>query len=166
MIVQVDNLKNLLLMGQSGISLPVNKPLIKSSYVQLVQMDWKCPDVITLELWEIAICRDLRNFNHTHKIKEIYIPEYNLSVNREYYCSNNFNIILDSYDRYHKENLNINDINFEINGSNKPILLKKIIFNKSTNQELIQELHDGFVGFVKSKGIQGSVNELFNLIST
>lgn len=121
------------------------------------QTNWKCPDKLHIEFYELTVTTttSLRRFtSNTVKIKEFYIPEYNIGINNYGFENKKYNIILNAHSRY-EEGVNKLYVN------KNPKLLKTI--------ELVGddccELFNLLVYYVKSHNMESTVNKLYELVN-
>jgi hypothetical protein len=119
--------------------------------------NWVAPDILHLELYEILVCRDIRNYNY-YTIKEIFIPEYNLSLNTVSSGIHKYNIIINSSLRYNKKEKLFND------DWKPPKLLKRVCLTKESNPDELEELFDLISAYTKSQNMDSTIKKLFEQI--
>ena len=96
----------------------------------------------------------LRNF----RIKEIFIPEYNLSLNTVSSGIHKYNIIINSSLRYDKKEKLFND------DWKPPKLLKRVCLTKESNPDELEELFDLISAYIKSQNMDCTIKKLFEQI--
>lgn len=142
----------------------------KTTTDYLENIGWKCPNSIKLELFEIYISTsiDIRRFRKNNvKIKEIFLPEFNLSINNEYFMGKNYNIISNASGRFYSStNTNMNtELTDENNENDKnPKLVKSLILTRENEPEELVELFDMICTYVKSSQMESRVVKLFEKI--
>ena len=119
--------------------------------------NWVSPDTLHLELYEISVCMDARR-PHYFRIKEIFIPEYNLSLNTFGSGTHNYNIILNSSKRYNKKEKLLNE------DWKPPKLLKSVCLTKESNPNELEELFDLISTYIKSQNMGSTIKKLFEQI--
>ena len=112
------------------------------TYQCFEKLNWTCPEKITVQLYEISIVEDIRRLSNKYKIKEIFLPEFNASLNNTCFYGNNYNIILNTHERY----------------NNDAKLLKTIVLNNETKNELFELVKY----YVKAKTSQPLIDNLFS----
>lgn len=129
-------------------------------------INWTCPDSIQLELFEISICSsvDLRRIGSSYRIKEIFLPEFNLSINKEYFSGKTYNIISNASDRFYSDSDTNKNVTRAKNWE-KPKLIKSVILNRDTNTSDIEELFEMVSIYVKSQQMENQVKKLFEKIN-
>lgn len=129
-------------------------PSLKYNYVDI--NNWVKPDKLTFHFYELSICKSLDFRSSEQKqIKEIYICEFNIGINKEGILGKKYNIILNASERYEKRE------SFGINY--KPCkLLKTFILE---DQEKINEIFEAVKIYIKSQNLDNQVDSLFNLMS-
>ncbi len=118
--------------------------------------NWECPNELEIQIYEISICDYYYpgRGSPTRRIKEIFIPYYNISINKADNFYNNFNIILNSQKRYVKKD----DSGGYMNGWEIPKLLQKIKLDSQQTQKIFKLIYN----YVKKDEI---IKEMFsNLI--
>ena len=119
--------------------------------------NWVSPDTMHLKLYEISVCMDARR-PHYFRIKEIFIPEYNLSLNTIESGTPNYNIILNSSKRYNKKEKLLNE------DWKSPEQLKFVCLTKESNPNELKELFDLISAYTKSQNMDYTIKKLFEQI--
>ena len=91
------------------------------------------------------------------KIKEFFIPEFNLSINNVNDGLRNYNIILNSSSRYKKVK------RFD-DSWDSPKLLKSSCLTKKSNPDELEELFDLMITYTKSQNMDSTIKKLFEQI--
>ena len=65
-----------------------------NSLIYFENSNWNCPEKIKVELYKLSISYNssMRSTSNITKIKEIYIPEYNIGINNYKNGNKNYNI--------------------------------------------------------------------------
>ncbi len=115
------------------------------------ETNWKKPESLVLQLYEISVVNSYRSFTY-FTIKEIFVPQYNLSFNN-HTNKEGYNIILNASNRFKND--------FKIEKSYKqPNLINTItITNEDPNLDI---LFDIFTSYIKSQQKINKITELFN----
>lgn len=92
------------------------------------------------------------------RIKEIFIPEYNLSLNTIGLGTHKYNIILNSSSRYNKIK------NIENDDWKRPTQLKCVCLTKESNPDELEELFDLIKSYTKSQNMDSTIKKLFEQI--
>jgi hypothetical protein len=133
----------------------------KKSIECLQDTNFECPDSLTLELYEISIgSGDARRMSNTWRIKEFYIPQYNIGINQEYYGSRSYNLIINAFNRYHKDESNSKN---SITYGEPAKFIKSFTLNKDTNKEEIEEIFNVIKCCIISQNAESSITKLFEL---
>ena len=123
------------------------------SYVCFENSNWFCPDKLSVELYELTVTTStsIRRFtSNVIKIKEFYIPEYNIGINNYKNGNKNYNIILNAHSRY-ESGINKMFVNED------PILIKSFILEGDE----CSELFDLIKQYVKSHNMESTINKLY-----
>ncbi len=131
-------------------------PSLKYNYVDID--NWVKPDKLTFHFYELSICKSIDFRSSEHKqIKEIYICEFDIGINKEGILGKKYNIILDAGKHKRYEARDFMAINY------KPCkLLKTFILE---DQEKINEIFEAVKIYIKSENLHNQVDSLFNLMS-
>jgi len=115
--------------------------------------NWECPNELEIQIYEISICDYcyLGRASPARRIKEIFIPYYNISINKADNFYNNFNIILDSQYRYVKKD----DSRGYMKGWEMPKLLQKITLDSEQTHKIFNLIYN----YVKKDKI---IKEMFS----
>jgi hypothetical protein len=120
--------------------------------------NWIKPDKLTFIFYELSICSsiDFRSRNH-RQIREIWIFEFDIGINREKVLGKNYNIILNA----NKQGRYKNQTNpLAIN--HKPC--KKLKTFVLRDEIKINEIFESIKTYVKSQNLDNQVDSLFNLM--
>lgn len=115
----------------------------QDSITYFTESNWQIPSELTLELYEISVCYSTRNTS-TYRIIEFFIPEYNMSFNKEKY-DGGYNIIQNASHRItnlepkHIKTIKINNVDPKL----------KIIYEMLSS-------------YIKLQHTYPEINELFN----
>ena len=125
--------------------------------------NWTCPEKLKLCLYEISICSsvDFRRRSNAIKIKEFFLPEYNIGINNQSdnYNSNKYHVLLNAQDRYkEKDGSKVFMDNYE-----PPKLINTFTLTKESNQSELEEIFDLIKTSVKAKNMDRIVEKLFEL---
>jgi len=125
------------------------------------KLNWNCPDSIQLELYEIFITSsmDFRHMSSKYKINEIFLPEFNIGINKENFKNKKYNIILNSSERYNTDKFLNNE------KEDKPKLIKKYILTKQKNSNELDELFDLIKSYTKSQNMEEPIKKIFEIIT-
>lgn len=131
----------------------------KKSIECLQDVDFLCPNTLLIELHEISICSDFRRMSNTWKIKEFYIPQFNIGINNQHNGKKSYNLIIDAYSRYYNDNPNTNNIR---KYGDPPKLIKSFFINFSESEEL-GKLFNTIKCYIISQNAEQTINKLFEL---
>lgn len=123
--------------------------------------NWTCPEKLTLCLYEISISSssDIRRRSNAHRIKEFFLPEYNIGINNQFYLNNKYNIIPDAQNRYkNKDRSTVFMNNYEPSK-----LINTFTLTKESNQSELEEVFDLIKTSIKAKNMEQTVTKLFEL---
>lgn len=132
----------------------------KKSIECLEDINYECPNTLQLKLYEISISSgDLRRMSNTWRIREFYIPQFNVGINNEHYGGKSYNIITNAYNRYHKEENNNDTRSY----GEPPKLIETFFLNKITNKNEIEELFNVIKCHIISANAEQTITKLFEL---
>jgi len=125
-------------------------------------INWQCPKSITINQYEISVC----NFNgigrkpNYFRIKELFLPEFNLSINEVPYSGKKYSIILNSSSRYSdNEHTHTFGINWQ-----KPVLLNTLILTLESETNELTELFELIYTYTKSQHMENTIVKLFDMV--
>jgi hypothetical protein len=143
-------------MGNS-LNLSIGDKAYLSTVEYFEKTNWQSPEILHLELYEISVLSNPRNYSSYYQIKEIFIPEFNISINNINNGLRNYNIILNSSSRYKKVK------RFD-DSQDIPKLLKSLCLTKESNPDELEELFDLISSYTKSQNMGSTVKKLFEQI--
>ena len=125
--------------------------------------NWTCPEKLTLCLYEISICSsaDFRRRSNAIKIKEFFLPEYNIGINNQsdYNSNNKYHVLLNAQDRYKEKDRST----VFMNNYEPSKLIKVFTLTKESNQSELEEVFDLIKTSVKAKNMEQTITKLFEL---
>ncbi len=139
---------------------------IKQIYIHEGVDSWNCPNKIVVELYEISVCESIRTLYY-RTIKEIFLPEFGVSINLESNLELNsngkdYNIFPSNYLRYEViPNIFRKPDKIQKLGSNSKIL--KTI--ELTDKSQVERLFNIVKNTIQSLGYQNQIEELFQFVN-
>ena len=123
----------------------------KTTLELLDDINWSCPDKITIELYEIEVALGdpsniMRGRLNKQIINELYLPEFNIGINQ----ARGYNIIPNAYTRYNKSDLE---------SEQKPKLIKCV------EMESCEELFDLICVSIRAKNLGPKISQLFEMVN-